>query len=49
MVLKVGNWCFVEKILWFVVVVEMYWALTMAGLFDGLLQGMLFVVGAEGK
>jgi hypothetical protein len=33
--------------MWFVVVVDVYWALALAKLFEGL-HGMLFVLGARG-
>jgi hypothetical protein len=42
-------WYFVVKILRFVVVEEVYWALALAELFEGLLWGKLFVVGVEGR
>jgi hypothetical protein len=35
--------------MWFVAVVEVCWALALAGPFERLLRGMLFVVVAEGK
>jgi hypothetical protein len=35
--------------MWFVMVVEVYWALALVEPFESLLQGMLFVVVVKGR